>query len=91
MEDIPNWIRALVPLVLLFCTIGFVLIKNHFISRKEFKEFTTKYEVERKELEGKIIKQGKDIVVIKTDVKHMTKSLHNIEEFVVNSRKMRKD
>jgi hypothetical protein len=35
--------------------------------KKEFKEFRGKYEQEHKELDSKIIKQGKDIVEIKTD------------------------
>lgn len=82
MEDIPNWIRALVPLLLLLCTVAFVLIKNHFVSRKEFKDFKHKHYQEHKELEKKIIKQGEDIVEIKTDVRHISNSLKNIEEVI---------
>ncbi len=91
MEDIPNWIRALIPLLLFISGIIFVLIKNHFITKNEFKDFKEKHYIEHKELEGQISKQGRDIVEIKTDVKHMAKSLHNIEDFVVGTRKKRKD
>jgi len=87
MADIPNWIRALVAIAVIIPPIILFFTKQYFVSRKEFKEFKDKHYQEHKELEGKIIKQGKDIVEIKTDVKHMAKSLHNIEEFVVNPRK----